>query len=84
MEQIKGTKVLTVYEDGDIVVTKTGRNYDFIAIVENKNNYAIRVIIGDEYDGEYFDIDANEWIGILADEDGYYCLEELRKGNFKI
>ena len=73
-----------VYEDGDIVVTKTGRDYDFIGVIENQNDYAIRVIVGDECDEEYFDIDGNEWIGILADEDGYYCLEELRKGNFKI
>ena len=63
----------TIFENDLIKVSTTGRDYDFIAVIENKTNQKICV----HYDAPYYNddydpilIQPNDWIGLLADEEG--------------
>ena len=60
----------TVYKDERIEVATTGRNYDFIAMVENKTNDDI--VVAPDIGGlfEEFTVPAKEWVGLLANDDG--------------
>jgi len=62
-------------------LTLTGRNYDFIATVENVTDKII-VIAGDEF--ERFTVEPGEWVGILADAEGYATLAALEAGSYEI
>lgn len=61
-------------------VKRTGRNYDFIAIIENKTDLTL-AITPEGYD-EPFYIEPFDWVGLLADEDGYYTLEAMESRQF--
>lgn len=72
------------YEDQYIIVRPTGRDYDFIATIESKVDYPIHIeFVHPEY-GEgavspcY--LDANDWVGLLADDEGYLTLEAIEDG----
>ena len=63
----------TIFENELICVESTGRDYDFIATVENKTDKKIRVHykdmdLLDTYDT--IDVEPNDWVGLLADEEG--------------
>ena len=63
----------TIFENELIRVESTGRDYDFIATVENKTDKKIRVHykdmdLLDTYDT--IDVEPNDWVGLLADEEG--------------
>ena len=63
----------TIFENELIRVELTGRDYDFIATVENKTDKKIRVHykdmdIFDTYDT--IDVEPSDWVGLLADEEG--------------
>ena len=63
----------TIFENELICVELTGRDYDFIATVENKTDKKIRVHykdmdLLDTYDT--IDVEPNDWVGLLADEEG--------------
>lgn len=75
----------TLWDDEFIKVQTTGRNYDFIAIVKNKTQKPISIIFNDEVD--YLcnlNIGAGDWIGLLADEEGYDTLHALANNRFYI
>ena len=63
----------TIFENELICVELTGRDYDFIATIENKTDKKIRVHykdmdLLDTYDT--IDVEPNDWVGLLADEEG--------------
>ena len=75
----------TVFEDDTIKVSETGRNYGFIAIVENKTDKNVFVIINDEEAESYrIDIPKNDWVGLLANEEDYLAFAALKGGQFTI
>lgn len=70
-----------IYEDDEIIVKSTGRDYDFIATIENKTTDVVIVVFEGEYD--YLpDIEIYDWVGILASDDGYDELDAIKTGNF--
>ncbi len=71
----------TVFENEVIKVSRTGRDYDFIAVVENKTDKKVKIIFNHD-EVEDFSIGANDWVGLLADYDGYVSLEELETERF--
>lgn len=58
-----------IYDKDGIKVTTTGRNYDFIATIENDTD--------EEYCVEELGlcVPAHDWVGFLADDEGYADLE---------
>jgi len=68
----------------NIIFKKTGRNYDFIATIENTNDFPIRVI--DYYDAELEDlvVPANGWIGLLSDEEGRMWAKKIKYGSYSL
>ena len=72
-----------VFENELVKVIETENNYDFIAVVENKLDEEIQVIFDDEgLEPETLTIDGNDWCGILANNNGYFAVEELMNGRF--
>ena len=84
IKYIKANKSPIIYEDDTIVVTDTGRDYDFIATVENiDRTYPIRIKFTGDFDYiEPIEIDANDWIGILADDEGIDEIHAFMTNNF--
>lgn len=74
----------TVFENALIRVKTTGRDYDFIAVVENKTEHKLDFLPKDdlEEDFERFSIEPNDWIGLLADSDGRDTLDAILYGRF--
>lgn len=68
---------------GDIVITETGQNYDFIATVENTSDKKIDIVFVDD-SLENFTLDPGWWVGILADDNGYETLEAMRAERYTI
>ena len=71
-----------IYEDERVKISSTGKDYDFIATIENKTDEAVAIVpdIGGLFE-EIF-IEPNDWVGLLADEDGRNTLNALKKGRF--
>lgn len=72
----------TIFENDRICVTTTGHDFDFIAIVENKTDKSV-LINFEDIDTEIV-IEANNYIGLLADEEGRGLLKQFKAGNFAI
>lgn len=63
----------TIFENELIRVELTGRDYDFIATIENKTDKNIRLRYNPmDFDVIYdtIDVEPNDWVGLLADEEG--------------
>lgn len=89
-----------ILSNDEIEVVTTGSYYDFIATVENKTSSPMTVhpgeveatVIdeesGEKYNavisGEPFVINAHDWVGILANDDGYATLEAFKTKNFTV
>ena len=75
-----------IYEDEEIVVKQSEKDFDFIATIENKTEEIVAIIADDESDEESgfeaFDIMPYDWVGILADEEGRKFLKAIRLGKF--
>lgn len=72
---VNGLNSKVIYEDAGIKVTLTGRDYDFIAVIENDTDTDFCVNI---YDSSYTDsedcnvvVPAHDWVGVPADGEGY-------------
>ena len=72
------------YEDEYIIVKPTGRNYDFIATIESKVDYPIHIeFVHPEYgEGVVYPcyLAADDWAGLLANDEGYLTLEAIKDG----
>lgn len=63
----------TIFENDLIKVSATGRDYDFIAIIDNKTDGQICIHYDEPGYNDNYDpisIAPNDWIGLLADEEG--------------
>lgn len=72
---------MIIFEDAQIVIKTTGKNYDFIATIENKTNKEICIIFAND---EIDPIVVNDWVGILADNNGYQSLAALQNSEFEV
>ena len=73
----------TIIDNNNFIVKLTGRNYDFIATIENKTEDFITITPIEE--PEYsFDIALLDWIGLLADGRGYTVLEAIENNKYTI
>lgn len=70
-----------IFENEMILAKETGRNYDFIATIENKTDHEILITFEDEY---IEPIVVDDWVGILADSNGYETVEALKEGKFTV
>ena len=68
-----------VYKDDYITVSETGHDYDFIAVIENNSNELVRF---EQYGEDYFDIEPNDYIGLLADHQGRHILQAIKEKIF--
>jgi len=73
------TQSNVIYSKNGIVVKKTGRDYDFIATIENNTD---DIFYLNTYDPSCDDVDEcnvvvdpHDWIGIRADDEGYDIVE---------
>lgn len=64
---------MTIFENDFIKVSTTNKDYDFIAVIENKTNNKICI----HYDKSGYDdnydpilIRSNDWVGLLANDEG--------------
>ena len=72
-----------IYEDDEITIETTGKNYDFICTVENKSNDTIVIVFTGECEYlEAFKINPGDWVGLLADDEGYLSLGAFENGDF--
>ena len=77
----------TIFENELIRVESTGRDYDFIATVENKTDKNIRLRYNPmDFDVIYdtIDIEPNDWVGLLADKEGYDLVRKFELGQVDV
>lgn len=75
----------TIYENDNIEVCTTGQDYDFIAFIRNKSNNDISFTFYNDEDSLLnFTISADDWAGILADEEGREKLKAIKNREFTI
>lgn len=77
----------TIFENKFIHVESTGRDYDFIATIENKTDKKVRIHYKDMdfldiY--ETIDIEPNDWVGLLADEEGRGWVRAFEHGQVEV
>lgn len=63
----------TIFENDLIKVSTTGRDYDFIAIIDNKTDGQICIHYDKPGYNDNYDpilVAPNDWIGLLADDEG--------------
>ena len=72
-----------IFENEVIKISKTDKNYDFIAVVENKTDKKAKIRFFDD-EVENIIIEPNDWVGLLADEEGYLVLTELETERFDV
>ena len=77
----------TIFENDLIKVSTTGHDYDFIAVVENKTNEQICVHYDEPGYNDNYDpilVAPNDWIGLLADDEGRDWLKAIENNQIYI
>lgn len=77
----------TIFENELICVESTGKDYDFIATIENKTDKKIRLRYNPmDLDVIYdtIDIEPNDWVGLLADKEGYDLVRKFELGQVDV
>ena len=72
---------MVLYEDKNILLKSTGRDYDFIAIIENKLDKPIHITFENE---DAIGMSANNWVGLLADDDGIETVDNIINRRFSV
>lgn len=77
----------TIFENDFIKVSTTNKDYDFINVIENKTNKQISIHYdkpgyNDKYDPIL--IASNDWVGLLADEEGRDWLNAIKNNQVYI
>lgn len=67
-----------IYEDDFVKVETTGHDYDFIATIQNKTDADLDCFIGKDADRICM-LEANGWVGVLANDEGYEELEIIKE-----
>lgn len=73
------------YNEGKLNLKETGRDYDFIATIENNTDKTLKIFV-DDLEGWYVEpiiVPAHDWVGFLADDDGKFQVESIKNGDFK-
>lgn len=71
---------------GQVDIKKSGRDYDFIATIENNTDKTMKLYI-DDLEGWYSEpvvVAANDRVGFLADEEGRFQVESIMNGDFQV
>lgn len=69
-----------IYEDNEICVTDLEKDWDFIATIQNKTNDKLLI---DFYDTDNsIEIEPHTWLGLLADDEGYFLKNQFETMNF--
>lgn len=80
----------TIFENEFIRVSETGRDYDFVATIENKTNKALSLVFHDLEEAEenaiteQYNIPANDWIGLTNWEYEGNNKQALEQGDYII
>ena len=77
----------TIFENEFICVESTGKDYDFIATIENKTDKNIRLRYNPmDFDVIYdtIDIEPNDWVGLLADKEGHDLVQKFELGQVDV
>ena len=82
-ETKKKPKHKIIFENDILLIKETGRNFDFIATIENKSKNRIEIIFDNE-ELDRIEIEPEEWTGILTDTEGALQTVELIEGHFNI
>ena len=78
---------MTIFENDFIKVNTTDKDYDFIAVIENKTNEQICVHYNEPCYNDNYDpilIAPNEWIGLLANEEGRAWVEAFKNNQIYV
>lgn len=76
-----------IFENDLIKVSTTGRNYGFIAIIDNKTDGQICIHYDELSHNDNHDpilVAPNDWIGLLADEEGRDWLKAIENNQIYI
>ena len=81
-------KMETMFENDEVQIRSTGRDYDFIATVENKTAHPIVVAPSEKADEEMewfepFAVEPGDWVGVEANDDGARFMNAVEAGNFE-
>ena len=71
----------TVFENDKVKISETGRDYDFLAVIQNKTNDKIYLSTDND---EPIEIEADDWIGLTCDNYSKQVKELLKAGSFEI
>ena len=81
----------TVYENDSVVVSTTGRDYDFVATIENKTSRNIILTLpqtddfaGSDVEPWQYTIPACNWVGLFNHEYDGNTKQALEQGDFMI
>ena len=78
---------MTIFENEFIKVSTTDKDYDFIAVIENKTNEQICIHYDEPCYNDNYDpilIAPNEWIGLLANEEGRDWVEAFKNNQIYV
>ena len=78
---------MTIFENDFIKVSTTDRDYDFIAVIENKTNQKICVHYDEPGYNDNYDpilIAPNDWVGLLADEEGRDWVKAIKRNQIYV
>ena len=77
----------TIFENDLIKVSTTGRDYDFIAIIDNKTDGQICIHYDKPGYNDNYDpilVAPNDWFGLLADDEGRDWLKAIENNQIYI
>ena len=78
---------MTIFENDFVKISTTGRDYDFVAVIENKTNEQICVHYDKPGYNDNYDpilIAPNDWIGLLANEEGRDWVKAIKNNQIYI
>ena len=78
---------MTIFENEFIKVSTTDKDYDFIAVIENKTNEQICIHYDEPGYNDSYDpilIAPNDWIGLLANEEGRDWVEAFKNNQIYV
>lgn len=78
---------MTIFENDFIKVSTTEHDPDFIAVIENKTDKKICVYYDKPGFNDIYDptlIQPNSWVGIEANDEGYYWMEAIENNQIYV
>ena len=78
---------MTIFENDFIKVSTTGKDYDFIVVIENKTNEQICVHYNEPGYNDNYDpilIAPNDWVGLFANEEGRDWVEAFKNNQIYV